>query len=106
MYKGKERSIARISQLSGKTKQYIYSLIDKYTAKEIEQFLDGYKKPGKFEYKGKRYTLKELATVANVNYSTLSTRIYKGWDINDAVEIPAYKGEVPSNTWRKENGIH
>lgn len=40
----------------------------------------------RFEYKGKMMTIRELAEYSKVSYRTLKDRIYKGWDIVDAVE--------------------
>ncbi len=40
------------------------------------------------EYKGKKYTMKELAEYANINYGTFQARLKLGWSVERAVEEP------------------
>lgn len=40
----------------------------------------------RFKYKGKMLTIRQLANYSKVSYRTLKNRIYKGWEIADAVE--------------------
>lgn len=39
-------------------------------------------------YKGKSFTIAELAELANLEYMTVLSRIQRGWSIEDTVERP------------------
>ena len=43
------------------------------------------------EYKGKRYTLTQLAEKIGINKTTLRERLNAGWSVDDAVERPVRK---------------
>lgn len=45
-------------------------------------------KTHKFDYKGKSYTLKEIAELMGLNYSSVRKRFYSGWDITRLIETP------------------
>lgn len=42
-------------------------------------------------YKGNEYCMADLADKYNISYKNLSERIYRGWSVKDAVEIPVKK---------------
>lgn len=44
------------------------------------------------EYKGKKYTISQLAEEKNIKYDILLYRINKGWELEDAINLPAMKG--------------
>jgi hypothetical protein len=41
------------------------------------------------EFNGEELTLKQLAEKMGVNYKTLTTRLYRGWPLEKAVNTPA-----------------
>lgn len=53
-----------------------------------------------YEYRGKKYTMKELSKLSGLRYSVIQNRIANNWDIDDVVTKPLkkprkymYKGE-------------
>lgn len=44
-----------------------------------------------YEYKGKLYSIKQLAEISGINESAFRKRLDRGWTIEDAVEIPLAK---------------
>lgn len=44
------------------------------------------------EYKGRKYTISQLAEEKNIKYDILLYRINKGWDLEDAINLPVMKG--------------
>ena len=42
------------------------------------------------EYKGKKYSPKELSLLKNIKYSTLINRLHKGMSVKEAIETPIY----------------
>lgn len=49
-----------------------------------------------YEYKGKRYLIKELADEIGMNKNTLEARLRRGWSIEDAVEVDLIKHSDPN----------
>lgn len=54
------------------------------------------------EYKGKKYTISQLAEEKNIKYDILLYRINKGWDLEDAINLPVMKGG-PKYAYRRNN---
>jgi hypothetical protein len=48
-------------------------------------------------YKGERLTLSQVAEKYNINQHRLACRLLAGWDVNDAIEIPVFKGRKRNN---------
>lgn len=42
----------------------------------------------KYSYKGEMYSFKELLEFSKVSSDTLRSRLYFGWDLEEAVETP------------------
>ena len=56
----------------------------------------------KIEYKGKFYSISQLARLLNINRTTLSNRIHSGWDIDRCINEPihqefSHKRQTPYN---------
>lgn len=47
-------------------------------------------KAKRIEYKGKKYSPKELSLLKNIKYSTLINRLNKGMTVEEAIETPIY----------------
>lgn len=47
--------------------------------------------PGRYVYKGKRHTLRELSEISGLIPTTIRDRIIRGWSVEKAVETPAMK---------------
>lgn len=47
-------------------------------------------KAKKIEYKGRKYSPRELSELKNIKYSTLINRLYKGMTVEEAIETPLY----------------
>lgn len=64
-------------------------------------------------YKGKEYTITELARMYNINRGSLANRLKNGWSVNDALnetydnkERLSYKGEIKTvGEWAQEKGM-
>lgn len=41
-----------------------------------------------YEYKGKYLSVKQIAEIYNLNYKTIHKRLQRGWNIDEAIEIP------------------
>ncbi len=54
----------------------------------------------RMEYKGKKYTYKELAKIGGINESALRSRVTRGWPVAEAVET-GFSGNATSKRWRK-----
>ena len=48
-------------------------------------------KPKKYLYKGKKYRFSELAKLATCTPRALEMRLYRGWDVEKAVDTPQYR---------------
>lgn len=91
-YKGTEYNQKEIAKLVGKSDAWVSKNVIR--CKSIEELINKAKfsnvarYPKKILYKGKCYTLKELAEYSNMKYHTLAYRLYNGWSVDDAVETP------------------
>lgn len=47
-------------------------------------------KAKRIEYKGRKYSPRELSELKNIKYSTLINRLYKGMTVEEAIETPIY----------------
>ena len=107
-YNGKEYTVRELADMAGIKYHAMYQRLLKMPVEEAMKVQSG--KP--VIYKGKKQSIKKLTEVAGLKYSTLNNRLYRGIDVETAVESKRlvseyeYNGEIHTiSEWSKISGL-
>lgn len=116
-YEGRPRTAAQLAELAGVTPETMRARLKAgWTTEDAVRGVRTVERGGRvktYEYKGGRYTLRELSQMAGISFSALNSRIKAGWTVEDAVErrspytMYEYQGRrVTANELGAILGIH